>query len=224
MTIHSNLRQLRLSRGMTQAQAAEQLHLTRQAVSSYESGRTRPDVETLLRFAELYGTDLDAILYGTGREQQAYRRLKVTAVIVFVLLTSLTALSSALLWTANRFYAMPPGGMTAEGKEIFAVRQCLLGVWETTDALLLTAALVGGLALLVFSVTKSCRITTEAEILYTLSIAVVLIGIALLFGCADPVYAIIDYLITPLLAVGRLVLFLLISLAVSALRRRKNTV
>ena len=36
MTIHSNLRQLRLARGMTQEQAAEQLHLTRQAISSYE--------------------------------------------------------------------------------------------------------------------------------------------------------------------------------------------
>ena len=224
MTIHSNLRQLRLSRGMTQAQAAEQLHLTRQAVSSYESGRTRPDVETLLRFAELYGTDLDAILYGTGREQQAYRRLKVTAVIVFVLLTSLTALSSALLWTANRFYAMPSGALTAESREIFAVRRQLLGAWETLDAVLLTAALAGGVVLLVFSVTKSCRITAKAKLLYSLSLAVILVGIALLFGCADPVYAIIDYLITPLLAVGRLALFLLISLAVCALRRRKNTV
>lgn len=223
MTIHSNLRQLRLACGMTQEQVAEKLHLTRQAISSYESGRTRPDVETLLRFAELYGTDLDAILYGAGRAQRAYHRLKLTAMIVFILLTGLTILSSAFLWAANRFYGMPSGGLTAEGREIFAVRQQLLGIWETLDAVLLTAALAGGLVLLILLMTKICRITMKAKLLYTILLSVVLLCVALLFGCTDPVYAVVDYLITPVLAIGRLVLFLLISLVVDVLRRRKNT-
>ena len=122
MAIHSNLKTLRPRRGMTQQQVADRMHLTRQAISGYESGRTRPDVETLLRFAELYGTDLDAILYGDSRENKTRRRLKVAAGTVFVLLTLLTTTASALLWTANRFYAMPAGGLTAEGREIFVVR------------------------------------------------------------------------------------------------------
>ena len=42
MSIHQNLRQLRQLRGLTQEHVATQLGLTRQALSSYESGRTRP--------------------------------------------------------------------------------------------------------------------------------------------------------------------------------------
>ena len=38
MEIHQNLKQCRLRRGLTQEQAAEQLHTTRQTISSYETG------------------------------------------------------------------------------------------------------------------------------------------------------------------------------------------
>ena len=62
MSIGENLRQLRLEKGLTQAQVAEKVGLTRQALSSYESGRTRPDVQMLLVLCEIYETDLDGIL------------------------------------------------------------------------------------------------------------------------------------------------------------------
>ena len=41
--IHSHLKQLRQDRGMTQETVAQRMGLTRQAVSSHESGHTRPD-------------------------------------------------------------------------------------------------------------------------------------------------------------------------------------
>lgn len=44
MEIHQSLKQCRLRRGLTQEQAAEQLHTTRQTISSYETGRTQPDL------------------------------------------------------------------------------------------------------------------------------------------------------------------------------------
>lgn len=40
MSIHDNLRQLRLGSGLTQEQVAEKIGLTRQALSSYESGHS----------------------------------------------------------------------------------------------------------------------------------------------------------------------------------------
>lgn len=64
MTIHDRLRHLRKASGLTQEQVAQQVGLTRQALSSYEAGRTRPDIETLMKLAEIYGTDLDGVLYG----------------------------------------------------------------------------------------------------------------------------------------------------------------
>ena len=47
MNIHQNLRQLRQMTGLTQQQAAEQVGITRQALSGYESGRRQPDLEML---------------------------------------------------------------------------------------------------------------------------------------------------------------------------------
>lgn len=47
MTIPQNLKDLRRLSGMTQEQVAEKVGLTRQAISSYESGRTQPDLALL---------------------------------------------------------------------------------------------------------------------------------------------------------------------------------
>ena len=50
--IGKNIRTLRTRRGLSQDQLAEALHVTRQTVSNYETGRSRPDVEMLTALAE----------------------------------------------------------------------------------------------------------------------------------------------------------------------------
>ena len=62
--IGKNIRDLRTQAGLSQDQLAEQLFVTRQTISNYETGRTRPDLDQLLRIAELFGTDANAVLYG----------------------------------------------------------------------------------------------------------------------------------------------------------------
>ena len=47
-----NLKQLRQREKLTQDALAERLHVTRQAVSSWETGKTQPDIETLTTLAE----------------------------------------------------------------------------------------------------------------------------------------------------------------------------
>lgn len=64
--ISENIRVLRLSRGWTQEELAEKLHVTRQAVGHYESGRTVPDVDTCRRLAEVFGVSLEVVLEGEG--------------------------------------------------------------------------------------------------------------------------------------------------------------
>lgn len=72
-TIGENIRVLRLSRGWTQEELAEKLHVTRQAVGHYESGRTVPDVETCRRLAEHFGVELEVVLEGEGEPAPAPR-------------------------------------------------------------------------------------------------------------------------------------------------------
>jgi len=57
--IYDNLHLLRQAKGMTQQQVAEAIAVTRQTVSGYEQGRTRPDLETLGRLARLFDADLE---------------------------------------------------------------------------------------------------------------------------------------------------------------------
>ena len=109
MTIGENLRQLRLQKGLTQEQAAAKLHITRQALSSYESQRTQPDIHMLLALSEVYETDLDGILYGQETSLKNLRRLRTLALWLLALLTGLSILSAALLWSANAFFPLTGG-------------------------------------------------------------------------------------------------------------------
>lgn len=62
--IGKNIRQLRTQKNMTQDELAEKLFVTRQTVSNYETGRSRPDVEMLAKIAEVLETDANTVLYG----------------------------------------------------------------------------------------------------------------------------------------------------------------
>lgn len=52
----------RKEKGLTQQQVAEALHVTRQAVSKWEQGKSLPDVDTLLHLAELFQVPVEALL------------------------------------------------------------------------------------------------------------------------------------------------------------------
>lgn len=62
--VAKNLKRLRTRQGMTQEELAEQLHVTRQAVSNWETAKTQPDIETLMVLAEALGTDANELIYG----------------------------------------------------------------------------------------------------------------------------------------------------------------
>ena len=49
--IGKNIRALRMRKKLSQDQLAQILHVTRQTISNYETGRSRPDVEMLAELA-----------------------------------------------------------------------------------------------------------------------------------------------------------------------------
>ena len=65
-----NLRRARKAAGLTQQQLADRLHVTRQSVSSWELGRTEPDLQTLTELAEVFETDAGSLLGEAGRPFQ----------------------------------------------------------------------------------------------------------------------------------------------------------
>ncbi len=62
MDIGKKLKQKRLEANLTQQELAEILHVSRQTISSWEVGRTYPDLDVLVAISELYDTPLDDLL------------------------------------------------------------------------------------------------------------------------------------------------------------------
>lgn len=62
--VSTTIKRLRLEKNMNQEQLAEQMHVTRQAVSNWETGKTQPDIETLTKLAEFFGVSVERLIYG----------------------------------------------------------------------------------------------------------------------------------------------------------------
>ncbi len=64
MTMEERIRQSRMALGYSQEYVAEQLGLSRQAVSKWESGKSSPDTKNLIALAELFGCSVQWLLTG----------------------------------------------------------------------------------------------------------------------------------------------------------------
>ena len=70
MAFSDNLQFIRAQAGVTQEQLAEQLNVSRQSVSKWESGTSFPEMDTLLRICDLYDVNMDTLLRGSVEESR----------------------------------------------------------------------------------------------------------------------------------------------------------
>lgn len=64
MEFHEKLYTLRRAANMTQTDLAEKLNVSRQAVSRWEMGTAKPEIDTLIAISDLFGVTLDELLKG----------------------------------------------------------------------------------------------------------------------------------------------------------------
>ena len=64
MEFHEKLQQLRKRKGLTQEELAQQLYVSRAAVSKWESGRGYPAIDSLKAIAKFYSVTIDELLSG----------------------------------------------------------------------------------------------------------------------------------------------------------------
>lgn len=76
MKLHEKLYQLRKEKGLTQAELAEQLEVSRQSVSNWEVGTTTPSTKRLRDLSQLYDVPLDYLLNEDSSEKQEETPLK----------------------------------------------------------------------------------------------------------------------------------------------------
>lgn len=68
MEFYEKLRRLRKENGLSQEELAQQLNVSRQAVSKWESGQGYPETDKLLMISTLFGVSLDYLLKSDGSE------------------------------------------------------------------------------------------------------------------------------------------------------------
>ena len=64
MELKERLAQLRKARGLSQNDLAEELNVSRQAISRWEQGTAVPSSDNLIYLSRLYGITLDELVYG----------------------------------------------------------------------------------------------------------------------------------------------------------------
>lgn len=70
-TFGNYLSRMRKAQGLTQAELAEQLHVTDKAVSRWERGTSEPNTSNLMALARLYGIPAEDLLKGVESALEA---------------------------------------------------------------------------------------------------------------------------------------------------------
>ena len=218
-----NLKQLRLARGMTQEEAARRMNVTRQTISSYESDRTRPDLETVKHFAEVYDVSIQDILYGGDRLQAQRGRVRRLAWAAMADLVLCSLIHSALLWTANRFFRIPEGVLTPELRGLFYQRLEVAGAAETVEVFSLLSFGLLGLLLAVLAARLEKPFPVKTRLAYLALLAAGTALAVLPWALDDPVFGLANYSITPSLQLAWAAVLVLATLLADLLHRWKTT-
>ena len=106
MEFNQKLQELRKQKGLTQEELAEQLYVSRTAISKWESGRGYPNIESLRAIAKLFSVSLDELLSSdevlTIAEEDNKQKEKLFRDLMFGLLDLCVALLLFLPFFANK--------------------------------------------------------------------------------------------------------------------------
>ena len=196
--IHKNIKQLRLLRNLTQEDVAQKIGLTRQAISSYESGRTQPSVDLLMKFAEIYEVTLDDILYGKRKEEceeivnKELKRMQVIFAIVVAGWILFRILEVALMILADRAY-LPSADVhtvvidSIEMKEAIDLRFYYLDIAYGFESLAQQILWIGGFILLALDLVAKKTISVKNKWKIIGLLILVSFGIGSVGGIVSPI-------------------------------------
>lgn len=101
MNIADRIQQLRKMRGISQEALADQIGVSRQAVSKWESEQTVPDVEKVVMLSDYFGVTTDYLLKGIEPAPEEAAGKKPRAAVFAILGTSLNLtglIAAAAIW------------------------------------------------------------------------------------------------------------------------------
>ena len=87
MELSQKLKELRKKQGLTQLELAERLFVSRQAISGWEAGTSRPSTENLQSLSRLFNIPLETLLDDSGKARR-YKAIVLVIVLLAILLTT----------------------------------------------------------------------------------------------------------------------------------------
>ena len=98
MEFGERIKQQRTKLGMTQAEIAEKLYITRQTVSNWEQSKNYPDLSMLLKISDVYQVSIDSLLKADNELKEYLERKTVNNKFDFLaLFTDISTTLSAIL-------------------------------------------------------------------------------------------------------------------------------
>ena len=95
MNVSEKIRTLRKLKGMSQEELAEQVNISRQAVSRWEIGIALPDADNIVQLSKLFGVTTDYLLIDSYKSDEDSPKIKENNTILRANLTSLAIILQA---------------------------------------------------------------------------------------------------------------------------------
>lgn len=93
MELNQTLRENRQKHGLTQQQLADKLFVSNKTISNWETGKTLPDIESLIRLANLFNLSLDNILLeGSDIVENIKNQTEIKTTRIYLIFSSITNL------------------------------------------------------------------------------------------------------------------------------------
>ena len=153
MEFHEKLQHLRKQNHLTQEQLAEQLYVSRTAVSKWESGRGYPNLESLKMIARLFGVSVDELLSGDALIQLVETENVTNAGKIF-------AVASGIMDTiAVAFLFLPLCGQQTDG----TIRAVTLIAYHEVSLLLRLCYFFVLIGIFLFGILKIIMVLTNKD-------------------------------------------------------------
>ena len=146
MEFSNQIKKLRATHTLTQEQLGKKLNVSRQTISSWETGRNLPDLEMVVTLAKLFGLSLDTLILGDDTmenklikdsdlvRRSKYNMISITLVVIGLMclllksFTETTVLENGLLHEPY-FFLLPIGFLLLfSGVSLVALRVIFWGI------------------------------------------------------------------------------------------------
>ena len=107
MEVGKRIREQRANAGMSQDDLAARVYVSRQTISSWENGKTYPDVQSLPLLSEIFGASVDSLIKGDVEtmNETIDRDIETMKRLGYVMLGFLLLMIAAMIWVCLQAFA-----------------------------------------------------------------------------------------------------------------------